>query len=109
MMQFINMTPHAIALADEAGNIIRTIEPSGSVARMTTSQEVVGVFDSIPFKRTVYGEIQGLPAQEEGVMLVVSTLIASAARRSDVVSPDTGPTAVRENGQVKAVRAFQVF
>lgn len=38
----INATPHAINLADDAGNIVAGFAPSGVVARCVTTSEVVG-------------------------------------------------------------------
>jgi len=110
-MKIVNLTQHAIAVADENGNIIRTIEPSGMVARVAITQTVVGDVDGIPLVETVFGEVEGLPDPEPGVVYITSTLVMQAARkagRTDVVSPDTGPTSVRnEQGQVIAVRRFQ--
>jgi hypothetical protein len=109
MSEVINLTPHAVSLADADGNVIATFPPSGQVARVATTTEVVGELMGRPISRTTFGEVTGVPAPAEGVVYLVSTLVAQAARRSDVVSPDTGPTAVRKDGQVVAVRGFQVF
>lgn len=109
-MNIVNLTPHSISLADEAGNIVDTFAPSGKVVRMATSQEVVGeAVAGVPLRRTVFGEVSGLPEPQEGVLYLVSSLIAQRVQRADVVSPDTGPTAVRKDGQVVAVRALQAF
>jgi hypothetical protein len=105
----INLTPHAISVANSEGDVVMTLPPSGNVARVATSQEVVRELAGRPVVRTVFGEVTGIPEPVEGTVYLVSTLVAQAARRSDVVSPDTGPTAVRKDGQVVAVRGFQVF
>jgi hypothetical protein len=109
MVQVVNLTPHPIRVVDELGNFVAEYPPSGKVARCSISQEVVGSVGGVPLRRSVVGEVQGIPAPAEDTMYVVSTLVAQSAQRSDVISPDTGPTAVRENGQVVAVRAFQAF
>jgi hypothetical protein len=109
MAEVVNLTPHAISVADSEGNVVMTLPPSGHVARVATSQEVVWELVGRPVTRTVFGEVTGIPEPVEGTVYLVSTLVAQAARRSDVVSPDTGPTAVRKDGQVVAVRGFQVF
>lgn len=108
-MQFINLTPHAINLANADGEITLTIPASGQTARIASTQTVVGEINGIPVRRTDWGQVEGLPEAQEGVVFVVSTLVAQAVRRADVVSPDTGPTDVREGGLVKAVRALQAF
>jgi hypothetical protein len=109
MAEVINLTPHAISVANSEGGVVMTLPPSGNVARVATSQEVVWELVERPVTRTVFGEVTGIPAPAEGIVYLVSTLVAQAARRPDVVSPDTGPTAVRKDGQVVAVRGFQVF
>jgi hypothetical protein len=52
--------------------------------------------------------VEGLPDPVAGVVYIVSGRVLSelAGSRPDVVSPDTGPDAIRENGQIKAVRGF---
>jgi hypothetical protein len=105
----INLTPHEINLADEAGNVIATFPPSGQVARVAASQVVARKLVGRPVSLTTFGEVTGVPAPVEGVFHLVSTAVAQAAKRPDVVSPDTGPTAIRKDGQVVAVRGFQVF
>jgi len=105
------MTPHAIHIADDAGNIIRTIEPSGHVARVSVDQQVVGEIDGVPVVETRWGAVEGLPEPEPDTVYITSTLVMQAAKamgRTDVVSPDTGPTAVRDSeGRIIAVRRFQ--
>jgi hypothetical protein len=109
MTTIINCTPHTIKLADAAGEITATFEPSGNLPRVSTTQEVVGIVSGAEIKRTIMGEVTGLPNPVEGVWLLCSTLVAQAAKRSDVIAPDTGPTALRKDGQVIAVKGFQTF
>lgn len=99
-----NLTPHAITIRATDGTEI-TIPPSGIVARVSTTEEVVGTcaITGAPIVRRKFGEVQGLP--EEGAPCIVSSLVLAAVPgRSGVYAPDTGPTAVRDgNGQVIAV------
>lgn len=99
MKKIVNLTPHVIRLIDGT-----EIESAG-LARVSSTHSD---FDSNGVCRVTFGEIQGLPAPEEGTLYVVSALVAQAARRPDVVSPATGhPLAQRdEKGQVKAVPGF---
>ena len=109
-MTFSNLTPHSIRVADEDGNIVLDIAPSGDQARCSASCEAVGEFEVIPIVRSVFGPVEGLPEPAEDTIYIVSSLVAQqCAGREDVVAPDTGPTAVREGGQVVAVRRFQRF
>lgn len=102
MADFINLTPHAITILLSDGSAI-TLPPSGTVARVTTEEVVVGETGGIPVVERRFGAVEGLPA--EGVPCVVSALVAGAvAGRAGVYAPDTGATAVRnDKGHVVAV------
>ncbi len=108
----VNVTQHPIVIRlDDERELI--LQPSGVHARVTTEQTVVAEADGVPIVATRFSEIRDLPEPKEGVLYVASTLVAQAAARigrSDVVSPDTGPTAIRDsNGQIVAVRRLQTF
>ena len=108
MTTLINLTPHSIVIVDEDGHG-GTIEPTAPPARMTVTSVSAGSVAGIPLVRQEYGEIENLPEPADGVIYITSTMVAQRAQRPDVVSPDTGPTAIRENGQIVAVRNLQVF
>jgi hypothetical protein len=99
-MKHINLTPHTVRLNDG-----REFPPSGQVARVTASYTP---FDEDGVCKAVFGQVQGLPASQEGVIYIVSALVAQASKRSDVVSPATGhPLARRdEKGQIVSVPGF---
>lgn len=101
-MNFINLTPHAINL-----NSGESFPPSGQVARV---QAGYSNFDEQGICSATFGEVQGLPEPQDGVIFIVSGLVAGAVkgiRREDVVAPATGhPLAVRENGQIISVPGF---
>lgn len=111
-MNLVNLTPHEITLADASGEIVRTIPSVGS-ARIATTQQVVGEVDGFPVNQTTYGAIEGLPDPAPETVYIVSLVVAQkAADRTDVVAPDSGPSAVRyakdhpRAGQIVAVRGF---
>lgn len=112
-MNFINLTPHEITVVNDNGEKILHLSPSGVIARVAATYEKVGELDGIPFVRTTFSEIEGLPQPTEGVVFVTSSIVAQAAAcqgRKDVVSPDTGPSALRnEQGQIVAVKRFQTW
>ena len=93
----INLTQHPIVIGST------TIPPSGTVARVSTVERVVGEFNGVPVIERSFGEVVGLP--EEGTPCIVSAMVASAAPgRKGVFAPDTGATAIRdEQGRVVAV------
>jgi hypothetical protein len=101
MEDLINLTPHTIVI--RVGGVDHAIPPSGTVARVSTAEAVVGEIDGVPVVRAVYGEVTGLP--EEGTPCIVSAMVRAAVPgRAGVYSPDTGPSAIRdERGQIVAV------
>lgn len=97
----INLTPHAITLQRANGTRV-TYPPSGNLARVTSVEEVTGEVDGIPVITRSLGEAEGMP--EEGTICIVSAMVLSVVPgRKGVYAPDSGPTAIRENGQVVAV------
>lgn len=106
MLELVNLTPHEIVLRTDQGDI--KIAPNAPAARCAVEQETIGMINGIPLVKTVYGTVTGVPDPQKDVIFITSSLVASRLpERSDVVAPDTGPTAVRENGQIVAVTRFQ--
>lgn len=86
-MNIINMTPHDITIVRPDNNIV--IPASGRLARVSSRTETVGEIDGIPVTTTVFGEVEGLPAPKDGVVYVVSSLVAGRVpERSDVFVPN---------------------
>lgn len=89
MSKVINLTPHPITFIDGEGTVICTIEPSGTVARVSCTTECMGDINGIPVTGNCYGEVEGLPQPEEGVIYLVSSLVASrCTERTDVFIPN---------------------
>ena len=106
----VSLLPHDCVVRIDGRDIV--IPPSGQVARVAATAREVATVGEIPIVVTEFGEITGLPEPQSGVLYLTSTLVAQAAARlgrADVVSPDTGPTAIREGGQVVAVIRLQTF
>lgn len=109
-VKLINLTPHTIVLRGADG-VDHPIPPSGVVARVATTPGTLGAVDGVPVPvmgRTLFGDVEGLPASEEGTMFVVSALVGSAlgGSRDDVLQPGTGPRdeAIRDaDGRIVAV------
>jgi hypothetical protein len=82
-MTFKNLTPHAIHIVDGP-----TIEASGTVARCRQSTVPVRDHGGVALVHTTYGEVDGLPGPETGVVYLVSALVRAAApERDDLASP----------------------
>lgn len=91
-MQLVNLTPHAVAFVSEEGVTTLTVQPSGTVARVSCTTERTGVFHvdgvDIPVTATVFGEVENLPAPAEDTVYIVSSLVASRVNRDDVLVPN---------------------
>ena len=114
MTKLINLTPHALSF--QIGDASLTIPPSGDVALVQVSSSVLTTLDvdglHIPVRQSSYGAVNGLPDPQPGIVFLVSLLVqqallAAGVQRGDVMGPDTGPSAIRVNGQVSAVVALQ--
>lgn len=98
----INLTPHAITVKGHNGSV--TFPPSGTVARVAAIETVTGVcpLTGSPIVSRAWGDVTGLP-DERTPCLVSSLVLDRIPGRAGVFAPDTGPTAIRENGQIVAV------
>ena len=84
-MTFINLTPHTLNV--HTNNQTLVIPPSGEIARVASVSVEAEAIGDVPTVRTQLGEVTGLPDPVEGVFLIVSGMVASAAPRGDVLSP----------------------
>lgn len=104
----VNLTPHAVTVVADGGSA--TIPPSGGVARVATTRELVGtiIVDGveIPVYETSFGAVEGLPAPQQGVLYVVSGLVLAALKseRSDLLAP--GELIRDGEGRVVGCRGF---
>lgn len=103
-MNFVNLTPHRVNL-----NNGRFFDPSGTVARVSTSMNCVG---GILFSQ-VFGSLLNLPKEEIGTMFIVSGLVLAAAKaigRSDCVAPATAHPDTRrdDGGRIISVPGFVI-
>lgn len=93
IQELVNLTPHAITLMDDDTNIICIIEPSGDIARVSVRTERTETLDfdgvKLATSKSVYGEVEGLPEAEDGVIYIVSSLVAQRVpERKDVFIPN---------------------
>ena len=104
-MQIINLTPHAIYEITTA----QTFEPSGTVARLDSTSELVGTLNGIPLYDKLYGEIKNLPPEQPNMYYIVSGIMldAGAAQgRKDLLAP--GELVRDEQGRVIGCKGFSV-
>lgn len=111
----LNLTPHAIGVLDGVDGVtVHTIAPSGQVARVAATPVLQGTLGLpggvvVPVTSTSYGDVEGVPAPG-GEKFLVSSLVLDRLGpeyRGQAFAPDTGPSAVRKDGQVVAVRQFR--
>jgi len=100
-----NLTPHAVVLLDDAGQVVRSFEPELPLPRVSMQTVPAEAIDGLPVVRQEYGAVQDLPAEEPGIFLVVSALVQQACpERHDLLIPTL---LVRDDaGRIIGCRAF---
>ena len=107
-----NLTPHAIQFQAQDGSVV-SFPPSGIVARVSTSTVEAGVVPGTDFPviKTIYGEVEGVPALPCEPFLVSGLVLGRLGQEYSGVAfaPATGPQdgAIRnEKGHITAVTKF---
>ena len=113
-IKIVNKTPHPVVLVLEDGAKI-TLEPVLPTPRVSSSSvktanyvvtDSDGVKHEIMREAPVFGEVVDLPEPQEGVLYIVSMLVAArASNRTDLVSP--GRQLRNEAGQVIGCAGLQ--
>lgn len=87
MTTLINLTPHTLNIVAADGSVV-DIQPSGNIARVASSSAVVATINGINVTASTWGEVTGLPAAADGVVLIVSRMVKDrVANRADVMVP----------------------
>jgi len=104
--RFVNLTPHKVNVVTLEGAEYEFA--SEGLARIDeTGFQVLRLHAGIEIRQTQYGAVVGLPPEELGVLYIVSSMVRDRLpERHDLVSPDSGKTCLRENGNIKATRGF---
>lgn len=111
----VNCTPHTINVyADVSGQgdfqEIVSIASSGIVPRVSVVETPHPDQDILPFLtvRNELGPVEGLPENDTRERLfIVSRMVLDASDRDDLIAPDTGRTAIRdEKGNIRGVTQF---
>lgn len=88
MKQLKNLTPHPLAMHGPEG--VTHLPVDGPAPRLAPSRESLGAIGGLPVVRTTLGSPSGLPDPEDGVVLIVSALVAehpALAGRTDLAYP----------------------
>lgn len=109
-----NLTPHDIKVffnsQDDFDGQEISFSKTGVIARVSTSKELVGTVGDIPTYKTTFGNIEGLPEEQEGVYYIVSAMILNhpeTANRKDLLSP--GELVRDKNGNPVGCLGFSVL
>jgi hypothetical protein len=91
MKTLVNLTPHPLTISTAAGSVIKLpkseLPARLAVTRHRLNDVTLDTGETLEVNISQLGEIENLPEPQEGVILVVSALVADAAKRGDVMSP----------------------
>ena len=106
-MRLVNLTPHPLSVVCPDGQTLQ-VPPSGTIARVAVTRRPAGQLRvegaSLDVHVVEYGDVEGLPEPEAGVIYVVSALVASRVPRPDVYAP--GELVRDEAGRVVGCRGL---
>jgi len=87
-MKFRNLTPHAITIVSDGKSTTYPVD--GPAPRLAVERKDLGQIGGISVVRSILGVPTGLPEAQDGVILIVSALVAehhSVSHRSDLAYP----------------------
>lgn len=102
----INLTPHAVTILGDGNEMIKTIEPSGTIARLETSVKDMGEIEGIKVTKTCFDSVIDLPEEREGQFFIVSQMVKNSPLcigRTDLLVPTE---VVRENGKILGCKSL---
>ena len=90
-MKVVNLTPHPIHILDKDGTQLLTIPPGGNAVRVDMVKKPADSITvggrNIPVHNVSYGNVQGLPDPNPDTVYIVSSVVAQAVARDDVLVP----------------------
>lgn len=113
-MLFVNATPHALNVKTKDGELVEfpTTEYIARVASSIKEEENTSEFNLYIQE---FGDIEGLPAPQTGIIYIVSAMVLSANSssdnpRKDLVAPATSHKDVTRNdkGHITSVPGFVI-
>lgn len=105
MKRLVNLTNHEINIITPDG--LKTIEPSGQIARANYEIKEVDEILGVPVVEIVYNKVVGLPEPKENTYYIVSSIVKNAVglSRKDVI---TLYDVKRRNGTPFACSGFRI-
>ncbi len=126
MHELVNLTPHDVVIIQN-GEVVSRISPSGRVARVSEQSISSGEINGIPLVKKQYGavevlsrddflkkvpnpEIEDLPIEQDGALLIVPMLVGQvlSGKRVDLIGPDfgIGGSARSKDGSITGASGF---
>lgn len=107
-MEFVNLTPHPIAVVPDNGAAIGFPVAGRAVRTQVTTHDLGYTTingQHVPLVTTTLGPVHNLPAPAAGVRYIVSGKVAAACGRTDLVVPHG---LIIDQGRVIGCRALAV-
>lgn len=84
---FVNLTPHPLIILDRDGKSV-SIPATGDVARVSSTDTVVGHINGITIHKVVFGDVVGVPDPRPDTVFLVSRMVKDRiSDRDDVMVP----------------------
>lgn len=103
-MKFVNLTPHTINVI--VGGETISFEPSGRVARVTSSQMLDSKIDGIPVYVQVPGDVEGIDLADNEIGIVSAMVLSALGHPDNLVAPNTSRAIRNEQGHIIGVPGF---
>lgn len=103
----VNLMPHELVLEIEGRRYIVDHVEGAAVRVSYDLEEIFKIGNKIPVYREVPGSavVKGLPDPEPGRYFVTSAMVARAAQRPDVFSPNTHPKYVKRTRRAGSIES----
>lgn len=110
MTNIINLNKHAVSGVFNGEVVSFPACEQGKECRVSVTSKEVERVPGMKCVETTYGEVQNVPEPQEGVVYIVNMIVLDRMpHRKDLIAPDSGPSAVRnEKSQVLHVVQWKV-
>ena len=100
----INLCKHSVAGLVNGEVMTFPAVVNGKDANVSVKTVNKGTLGGFALVGTEFGEVKNLPEPIENTVFIVNGMVFErCSERKDIIAPDSGPSAIRENGQVKHV------
>lgn len=110
MTNIVNLNKHAVSGLVNGSVVTFPACEAGKECKVAVTSKEVERVGGMKCVETTYGEVQNVPPPQEGVVYIVNMIVLDRLpHRNDLIAPDSGPSAVRnEKGQVLHVVQWKV-